>query len=311
MNVKKTIQMIDSALPGARIKDGLIVLYFHKLFADNSVIPSEVDTQQNTRVLDFRKSIEYFLEKGYSFVSVDDLSILESKKYVMITFDDGYYNNSLALPALTEYGVPALFFVSTGHVQNREAYWWDILHRRVSNPNQRKRIKRNLKTLNPNKTKDFLLRNFGKDSLSEMNEHDRPFTEDELKDFARQKFVTIGSHTVNHANLAYCSLSEIQYELSESKRYLESILGRPTNTLSYPNGSVDDRLYETAKAAGYDYGFTTNRGYNDIALAEFAFRIKRYIFPDTTGTDFNKLMGLIEKKHSLYNSCVQLYSSLL
>ena len=311
MNVKKSIQMIDGALPGVRIKDGLIVLYFHKLFADNSVIPSEVDTQQNTRVLDFRKSIEYFLEKGYSYVSVDDLSKLDNKKYVMITFDDGYYNNCLALPALNEYRVPALFFVSTGHVQNREAYWWDVLHREVPNAIERERVKRRLKTYDPQSIRDYLLQRFGKDSLSNMNDFDRPFTEAELKDFARQQFVTIGSHTVNHANLAHCSFSEAQYELRESKRYLESLIGEVTSTISYPNGSVDERIYVTAKEAGYGYGFTTNRGYNGIPLAESAHRIKRYIFPDTAGMDFNRLMGMLEKKHSLYSTCVQLHNSLL
>ena len=41
----------------------------------------------------------------------------------MLTFDDGYYNNHLALPVLEEFDVPALFFISTNHVKQQKCFW--------------------------------------------------------------------------------------------------------------------------------------------------------------------------------------------
>ena len=50
-------------------------------------------------------------------------------KYVLIPFDDGYYNNVRALPVLEEFDVPAVFFISTDHVRRGKAYWWDVIFR--------------------------------------------------------------------------------------------------------------------------------------------------------------------------------------
>ena len=50
----------------------------------------------------------YYLAHSYTFIStVDVLNGLDpQKKYVLITFDDGYYKNHLALPILRRYGMP-------------------------------------------------------------------------------------------------------------------------------------------------------------------------------------------------------------
>ena len=48
---------------------------------------------------------------------------------LLLTFDDGYYNNIRALPVLEEFNVPAVFFVSTEHVKQNKCFWWDVLHR--------------------------------------------------------------------------------------------------------------------------------------------------------------------------------------
>ncbi|MEJ7665168.1 MAG: polysaccharide deacetylase family protein [Hymenobacter sp.] len=50
-------------------------------------------------------------------------------KYALITFDDGYFNNHLALPVLRRYGVPATFFISSHHVLSGQAFWWDVVYR--------------------------------------------------------------------------------------------------------------------------------------------------------------------------------------
>jgi peptidoglycan/xylan/chitin deacetylase (PgdA/CDA1 family) len=49
---------------------------------------------------------------------------------VCVTFDDGYSDNLLnAKPVLEEYGVPATFFLTSGHLAGDRDFWWDALER--------------------------------------------------------------------------------------------------------------------------------------------------------------------------------------
>ncbi len=72
--------------------------------------------------------------------------------------------------------------------------------------------------------------------------------------------VSIGSHTVNHAFLPSLSASEDFFELTESKKRLEKILGHPVTLFSYPAGGVTQEIKELVKKAGYDGAVTTNYG---------------------------------------------------
>lgn len=72
--------------------------------------------------------------------------------------------------------------------------------------------------------------------------------------------VSIGSHTVNHAFLPSLSAKEVFFELTESKKRLEKILGRPVTLFSYPAGGVTQEIRELVKKAGYDGAVTTNYG---------------------------------------------------
>src|SRR5262249_61697070 len=46
------------------------------------------------------------------------------------TFDDGYLDNLVeASPLLSEFGMPATFFIPTGGVDDDREFWWDTLER--------------------------------------------------------------------------------------------------------------------------------------------------------------------------------------
>lgn len=66
--------------------------------------------------------------------------------------------------------------------------------------------------------------------------------------------ISFGSHTMNHRNLTKLADHEIEYELSESKRILESKIGS-VKCISYPFNRVNRHVVECAKRAGYKYGF--------------------------------------------------------
>ena len=99
-----------------RERSALITFLFHSLFRDEREMSQElIDPLQRTTTRQFRQLIEYYLHHGYRFISPRDLEreLPAEGKYVLLTFDDGYYNNTLALPILEMYDVPALFFIAT------------------------------------------------------------------------------------------------------------------------------------------------------------------------------------------------------
>ena len=65
----------------------------------------------------FRQFIDYYVKHDYIFVSLNDIQngLDPGKNHILITFDDGYYNNNLALPILKEYNIPALFSFHQSH----------------------------------------------------------------------------------------------------------------------------------------------------------------------------------------------------
>ncbi|HEY3280090.1 MAG TPA: polysaccharide deacetylase family protein [Gemmatimonadales bacterium] len=73
---------------------------------------------------------------------------------------------------------------------------------------------------------------------------------------------TIGSHGVTHRMLSGLSSEDLRAELSDSRRRLEGLLGRPVHCLSVPGGAMDRRALDAAEAAGYDHIFTSALGMN-------------------------------------------------
>lgn len=69
-----------------------------------------------------QKILEY-KEKGFSFVSIDNLP--KHSRWVCVTFDDGYRDNyTLAYPLLKTLGIPFTVYVTTGFIDNQMPMWW-------------------------------------------------------------------------------------------------------------------------------------------------------------------------------------------
>jgi peptidoglycan/xylan/chitin deacetylase (PgdA/CDA1 family) len=57
------------------------------------------------------------------------------RKGVVLTFDDGYFDNLLnAKPILERYDIPATVFVATGYVGKGWEFWWDELQHQLLEP---------------------------------------------------------------------------------------------------------------------------------------------------------------------------------
>ena len=76
-----------------------------------------------------------------------------------------------------------------------------------------------------------------------------------IRDLAKTG-VEFGTHGHQHIDLSRCSSADLAEELRQSKSLLESILGTPVSSISYPFGRVNEAIVEQARAAGYMFGFT-------------------------------------------------------
>src|ERR1700761_1581266 len=129
----KLDQIISHSGLGFSSSEGVLLSFlFHGLFDDfaNQNSP-DAEPQQGITVEMFESFIEYFHQNSYTFVSPNEVAhgLDSNGKYVLVTFDDGYFSNSKALPVLERHGIPAALFVSTDHVLQGKAFWWDVVER--------------------------------------------------------------------------------------------------------------------------------------------------------------------------------------
>lgn len=80
--------------------------------------------------------------------------------------------------------------------------------------------------------------------------HEILSTAEQLKEYPSD-LTEIGSHTMSHPDLARLGGAALAHELVESKRALESLLGREVNSLSVPFGSYSQETLSAARDAGY------------------------------------------------------------
>lgn len=83
-------------------------------------------------------------------------------------------------------------------------------------------------------------------------------TWEQLKEMAANPLITISSHSVTHRVMTGLSDAEIQFELQESKRILESQLGVPIRYFTYPEGKYDAKVVAALPGAGYVAALTMN-----------------------------------------------------
>jgi peptidoglycan/xylan/chitin deacetylase (PgdA/CDA1 family) len=277
--VRTTDHLIARAyLSVRRERGGLRAFLFHSLFRDEQELAHEqVDPLQRTTVAEFRAFVIYYLSHGYRFVGPDDLlaGLDPQGKYALITFDDGYVNNTLALPVLRELEVPAVFFISTDHVRQNKSFWWDVLYRerrrQGATPRQIHRECLALKTLTTEQIEAELTRRFGAEALRPWGAIDRPFTPAELRAFAREPFVHLGNHTANHAILTNYPLDQAQAQIGGGQEALAEMTGVWPTAIAYPNGNYSPSILAACRGIGLKLGLTTRPVKNPIPDAADVF----------------------------------------
>jgi len=82
---------------------------------------------------------------------------------------------------------------------------------------------------------------------------------EQLRQMAADPLVTIASDSVSHPDdLRVMPPEQMHTEVTESKRILEENLGIPIHYFTYPGGKYDERVAQSAYAAGYQLALTMN-----------------------------------------------------
>ena len=116
-----------------------LVLMYHQIVPDGASegwVPAPLaDPRYGVSRLEFARQMAHLRQEGYRILSLDELlapsrpasggdsssassdASSSERPALVVTFDDGYETDlTLALPILAHLGIPATFFVATGHI---------------------------------------------------------------------------------------------------------------------------------------------------------------------------------------------------
>jgi peptidoglycan/xylan/chitin deacetylase (PgdA/CDA1 family) len=264
----------------ARFAARAAIILFHEIQRD---CQSELMTGTSAALFEY--SLNWLQQEGWSIVSLDECleklaSNDRSRRYAVLTFDDGYRDNaSVALPILERYNAPFMIYVPTGAPTRSMQSWWlglrkmflsrdkvaiDALGRQFHCSDIRSKTSalaevtrwvhqdyRRSATLAPTFKQNGI-------SLAELN--DAYFLDErELATLARHPLVSIGGHTTSHPALTTLDSPSVRAELADNRDYLENLLQSSVRHFAYPYGACGPREEHLANEVGFQTAATTRQ----------------------------------------------------
>lgn len=98
-------------------------------------------------------------------------------------------------------------------------------------------------------------------------------TTPQLLEIQDSGLVEIAAHSVSHRNFLYINQADALYEMKQSKRELEALLGIPIRHFAYPYGVYDSNIVLLAEKTGFESAATVDRGV--IQTYKNRFQLKR------------------------------------
>lgn len=281
MFVRGLLSMLSPAGPSARLS----VMLFHKVPTQaDPLAPAELDLPRFEQILDFVAANANVLPLTEASAALRSGTL--PPRAVALTFDDGYaeWLDNVS-PALRRRGLPATFFVTTGHLGGAEALWHERIVSAVralpaqgallpagvaaspdlDAPGCRERLVMQLQR----RLKYAPLRQ-RLDAIEALEAQacralilPRGFDAAAVRTLHSQGF-EIGAHTVHHPILNECTAQQARAEIGDCKDALEAIIGGPVHSFAYPNGRPGEDFrgehVDMVKAAGYRNAVTTSIG---------------------------------------------------
>jgi peptidoglycan/xylan/chitin deacetylase (PgdA/CDA1 family) len=253
-----------------------------------------------------RAVLEELRQRRIEVVDLDEaaqrLTADSPERFAVFTFDDGYADSVEALSIFQAYDAPFTVFITTGLIDGTADVWWLALEHTIA---ERNRLQvefggqsydlpttstaekqaawntlywplRDLSVKDRRDAAERLAANSGADFAS-ICRCVAPSWE-QLRRVAHHRLVTLGAHTIHHFPLANLSEADARAEIAESKRRLETEIGREVRHFAYPFGdhaSASAREFALAKEAGFTTAVTTRRGPLHAAHADHLHALPR------------------------------------
>jgi peptidoglycan/xylan/chitin deacetylase (PgdA/CDA1 family) len=262
------------------------LLTYHTLGADDE----DFDAWTVLKRSDFLRQVEQ-LRRDYDIVSLDDAlaGAASTKPQAVLTFDDGHSGwHEHLLPIVDSLSLPVTLYVATGHVQSGQPYWFDAVVNAVQTADSLSldtgdaglgRITLNtergesnwlrisalleaMKALAP-EPRDVLAARIVAASANQRRPRFRaltPLSVAQVRDLARSRWVTIGSHSHGHQLLDRIALPAACDSIAHSMALLAEWCGRSVTHFAYPNGNYNAALAEALPGLGLTSAVTTKQG---------------------------------------------------
>ncbi len=112
----------------------------------------------------------------------------------------------------------------------------------------------------------------------------------DLRELANLSLCTLGTHGVNHRPLSKLTATEQEYELIESKKFLEDCIGKVVRDFSYPYGDYNPQAKEIADKT-YELISTSHIGINTQQCDKKMLKRVEIVANDTIKELNKKILG--------------------
>ena len=257
---------------------GMILMYHRVVDIDDDpqllcVKPEAFDAQMK------------YIKENYNVVRLSELAdAVKVKKIphksIVITFDDGYSDNSTnAKPILEKYHLPSTVFVTTSMIDKEHGFWWDeieyLMH--TKGDDTYNEVHDKIKSCRLSEQASLIT----KHSQDSPDGNHNPVTNKQLRELESGGLMEVGAHTVYHTQLASQTLEDQETEICGSKKQLEHVFKHRITSFAYPYGEphkdYTQNTVELVKHLGFDcavsnYPRTVTRYTNPYEMPRFIVR---------------------------------------
>ena len=271
-----------------RAKNSILNVMYHGVVSSDSCYfsPRHITANQFEQHLKYYKKNFTIITCNEAFKKLSQKKEIE-KKYLTISFDDGFKNNlTTALPLLEKYDIPTTFFISSVCTLNNETnylwseviaalnYFYKAKDLEVDNlvfqnfKNQNISLSDYIKSL-PYKKRDEVLNEIEKKYDLKVKIESLPeeiwklLSPKELIELSKSPVTNIGSHGHNHYNLGEIDPKAALKELRYSKKLLSELLKSEINLFAYPDGSYSKAIKDITEKLEYTGQFAVNYKLHD------------------------------------------------